>query len=413
MKKFVKKTEGFTLVELIVVIAILGILAGVGTVGYSGYIKKANMSADINLVNEVEHALTLAGYAGTIGAGDSGCIWLFHDAEVQGVGAGSNLEKALIATFGPDYKGILKLAYNEWGSNGLYDNLTPESAFAVKGSSYMSGNRKDDLLKDVETLTGMAQNLVVILGEAGVAEGTTLSNMFGEAVLNETASKYGITLENGQTWDEWGAENETAYGNLLVMTAADEAEKYMSTMGQDNEYEMSAASTLILQFSSLYAYAAMDEEFSATMDNYMAHLNKTGTVEGLSPVTNAATGASWYNSLVQQAGDGYTAYMNTANVEGGQAVMDQVGFLSILSGIGNPSEDQADRIAAELDNANLFTSGVVNDMYNDYLGGVDALAGMYDENGDYADWTMGVGSGSVAIMVGQRDGQTVVESSLP
>ena len=52
-------------------------------------------------------------------------------------------------------------------------------------------------------------------------------------------------------------------------------------------------------------------------------------------------------------------------------------------------------------------------MYNDYLGGVDALAGMYDENGDYADWTMGVGSGSVAIMVGQRDGQTVVESSLP
>ena len=30
--------------ELIVVIAILGILAGIGTVGYSGYIKKANKS---------------------------------------------------------------------------------------------------------------------------------------------------------------------------------------------------------------------------------------------------------------------------------------------------------------------------------------------------------------------------------
>ena len=37
-----KRTGGFTLIELIVVIAILGILAGVGTVAYTGYIKAAN-----------------------------------------------------------------------------------------------------------------------------------------------------------------------------------------------------------------------------------------------------------------------------------------------------------------------------------------------------------------------------------
>ena len=59
MKK-TKMTAGFTLVELIVVIAILGILAGVGTVGYSGYIKKANMAADEQLLGYVNQAFAAA-----------------------------------------------------------------------------------------------------------------------------------------------------------------------------------------------------------------------------------------------------------------------------------------------------------------------------------------------------------------
>ena len=60
MKKFFKKTEGFTLVELIVVIAILGILAGVGTVGYSGYIKKAQIAADNQLLAAINQAYAAA-----------------------------------------------------------------------------------------------------------------------------------------------------------------------------------------------------------------------------------------------------------------------------------------------------------------------------------------------------------------
>ena len=62
MNKLAKKMNrrGFTLVELIVVIAILAILAGVAIPVYSNYIKEANKAADYQLLDSIKTAAAFA-----------------------------------------------------------------------------------------------------------------------------------------------------------------------------------------------------------------------------------------------------------------------------------------------------------------------------------------------------------------
>ena len=80
IRKFRVSEKGFTLIELIVVIAIIGILAAIGTVAYSGYIESANQAADEQLAYDVSYAIQL----GAMDEGITGINTEDEDAEDNG-----------------------------------------------------------------------------------------------------------------------------------------------------------------------------------------------------------------------------------------------------------------------------------------------------------------------------------------
>jgi len=69
--KLDKKMQGFSLIELLVVVAIIGILAAVGTVGYSNYMNSTKQRVTIANAESVSSGLKTLAAAANTGAGCS------------------------------------------------------------------------------------------------------------------------------------------------------------------------------------------------------------------------------------------------------------------------------------------------------------------------------------------------------
>ena len=176
-------SAGFTLVELIVVIAIIGILAGVGTVGYGGYIKRTNEGLDETLYKNIIYAGEIGKYENP---GVTGRVTVTKTGATVSVVGGADgnktvVEKWLSDAFGSDWATSVKYRTDKY-ANGTYGTIalpaqsvdlddTQKANLEKFTQSNLSGHEKE--------LADTANNLSKLFntGFLGEAKGEQAVNM--------------------------------------------------------------------------------------------------------------------------------------------------------------------------------------------------------------------------------------------
>ena len=361
---FMKKNGGFTLVELIVVIAILAILAGVAVPAYSGYVEKANKQADITLVSEIEHALTLAGYSGTISKGESGYITL----STTGVTAtGANADVAMKAVFGDNYADTLKLKYASWGNNGMLSSLLnsadPQATTQnVMSSPYITGNSVEQLMGEVEDLTTVASGVLAEFFGAGSGNSTNAYNKAESLFKNGDANAFTDVFKNvyGESADK-SKLTETELANLMVLASAKEFSESSGTSIGSDVGQLVGTYAMCVAFASTEAGKADANVVAAYKELQTAIMSKDKT--GLNYVTDAL--GEFQRTL--GSNPTYSSWM--ASKEGALAASSAFG--SIMS-----AADSATVVPEDLKNSTLFTEGKGSELFNTYLANAEMISGM-------------------------------------
>lgn len=173
-------SAGFTLVELIVVIAIIGILAGVGTVGYGGYIKRTNEGLDETLYRNILYAGEIGKYENP---GVTGTVTVTKGSNAT-VSATDPSDQAVVEqwlknAFGDDWATTVKYRTDKYAGKTKYNTiplpftvveLSPEQQASLNQflQSNLSGHEVE-LANSLNNLTGLFSDWFGgVQGEAAV-----------------------------------------------------------------------------------------------------------------------------------------------------------------------------------------------------------------------------------------------------